>query len=143
VPSLIHRAVSGENPLVVWGDGSAIRDFIFARDVARGMMLVVEQGYPEPVNLGSGEGISIRQVAETLAKLMPGLRVEWDTSKPSGDRKRLMDVRRARALGFAPQVGIEQGMAETLAWYRQNSATADRRYNAFTEAAHVPKAAVT
>jgi GDP-L-fucose synthase len=48
IPSLIHRAVSGENPLVVWGDGSAIRDFIYARDVARGMLLVVEKGYPEP-----------------------------------------------------------------------------------------------
>lgn len=141
VPSLIHRAVSGENPLVVWGDGSAIRDFIHARDVARGMMLVVEKGYPEPVNLGSGEGITIKQVAETLAKLIPGLRVEWDISKPSGDRKRLMDMTRARAVGFMPQIDVEQGMAETLGWYRQNRSTADQRYNAFTEAAHAPKVA--
>ena len=141
VPSLIHRAVGGENPLVVWGDGSAIRDFIHARDVARGMMLVVEKGHADPVNLGSGQGITIRQIAETLVTLIPGLRVEWDTSKPSGDRKRLMDMTRAKIIGFAPSIGIEEGMAETLAWYRQNLGTADRRYNAFTEAAHTPKVA--
>lgn len=141
IPSLIHRAVTGENPLVVWGDGSAIRDFIHARDVARGMMLVVEKGYAEPVNLGSGQGITIRQIADTLVKLIPSLRIEWDTTKPSGDRKRLMDMTRANAIGFVPTVGIEEGMAETLAWYRHNLGTADRRYNAFTEAAHAPRVA--
>lgn len=141
VPSLIHRALSGENPLVVWGDGSAIRDFIHARDVARGMMMVVEQGYPEPVNLGSGEGVTIKQVAETLGKLIPGLRVEWDTTKPSGDKKRLMDMARANSIGFKPQVGIEEGIAETLEWYLAHRSVADQRYNAFTDAAHVPQAA--
>ena len=141
VPSLIHRALSGENPLVVWGDGSAIRDFIYAHDVARGMMLVVEQGYSEPVNLGSGKGVTIRQIAETLARLIPNLRIEWDTTKPSGDKKRLMDMSRAKSIGFEPQIGIEEGMAETLAWYRANQAVADQRYNAFTDAAHVPQAA--
>jgi GDP-L-fucose synthase len=140
IPSLIHRAVSGENPLVVWGDGSAIRDFIHARDVARGMLLVVEKGYSEPVNLGSGEGITIKQIAETLAALIPGLTIKWDVTKPSGDRKRLMDMTRAHAIDFAPQVTLEEGMAETLAWYRKNRDTADQRYNAFTEAAHAAKA---
>jgi GDP-L-fucose synthase len=140
VPSLIHRAVSGENPLRVWGDGSAIRDFVHARDVARGMMLVIEQGFAEPVNLGSGEGVTIRQIAETLARLIPDLKVDWDVTKPSGDRKRLMDMARARSIGFAPEIGLEEGMAETLAWYRGNHGTADQRYNAFTETAHAPRA---
>jgi GDP-L-fucose synthase len=140
VPSLIHRAVSGENPLVVWGDGSAIRDFIHARDVARGMLLAIEKGYSEPVNLGSGEGITIKQIAETLAALIPGLRIEWDVTKPSGDRKRLMDMARARSIGFAPQISLEEGLAETLAWYRRNRGAADQRYNAFTEVAQTPKA---
>jgi GDP-L-fucose synthase len=103
------------------------------------MMLVVEKGYSEPVNLGSGRGITIKQVADTLAALIPGLRIEWDTSKPSGDHKRLMDMSRAQAIGFAPKIGIEQGVADTLAWYRKNLGTADRRYNAFTETAHAPK----
>jgi GDP-L-fucose synthase len=133
IPSLIHRAVSGENPLVVWGDGSAIRDFIHARDVARGMLLVVEKGYTQPVNLGSGTGISIREIAETLADLMPGLKIEWDTTKPSGDAKRLMDTARAEAIGFSPRVGLRDGIAEALRWYREHRQTAGNRYNAFAE----------
>ena len=140
VPSLIHRAISGENPLAVWGDGSAIRDFIHARDVARGMMLVVEKGYSQPVNLGSGEGVTIKQVAETVARLVPGLKIEWDTNKPSGDRKRLMDMARARSIGFEPEVSIEKGIAETLTWYKGHRTVADQRYNAFTEPAHQPNA---
>ena len=139
IPSLIHRVMSGENPLVVWGDGSAIRDFIHARDVARGMMAVVEQGYNQPVNLGSGQGVTIRRIAEIVASLVPQLRVEWDTSKPTGDAKRLMDMSRANGIGFRPIVTIEQGIAETLAWYRENRDAANNRYNAFTEPAHVPQ----
>jgi GDP-L-fucose synthase len=104
------------------------------------MLLVVEKGYPEPVNLGSGEGITIKQIAETLAGHIPGLTIEWDVTKPSGDRKRLMDMARACAIGFAPQVSLKEGIADVLAWYRTNRDTADQRYNAFTEAAHAAKA---
>ena len=140
IPSLIHRALSGENPLVVWGDGSAVRDFIHARDVAHGMMMVVEQGYSLPVNLGSGEGVTVRRIAEILAQIVPGLKIEWDTSKPSGDAKRLMDMARAGSIGFKPKVDVEEGIAETLAWYKANRAVAEQRYNAFTDSAHAPKA---
>ena len=142
IPSLIHRALSGENPLVVWGDGSAIRDFIFARDVARGMLLVVEKGYSKPVNLGSGTRTSVAKVAEIIAALVPGLEIKWDPSKPSGDKIRLMDTQRARSLGFASETGIESGIAQTLAWYRDNMRSPERRYNAFTELAHLPSKAL-
>lgn len=137
IPSLIHRAVSGERPLTVWGDGTPVRDFIHARDVARGMAHVVEQGYNQPVNLGSGEGVSIRAIAETVADLVPGeCEIAWDISKPAGDAKRLMDTARARSLGFEPQVSLRDGIQETLSWYLDNSATADARYNAFTDKAY-------
>lgn len=134
VPSLIHRAVSGENPLTVWGDGSPIRDFIHARDVAWGMMRVVEIGYNQPVNLGSGVGVTIRDVAETVARLMPQrCQLEWDTTKPAGDAKRLMSTARAESLGIRPQVSLEEGIRETIDWYRANREDAGKRYNAFTE----------
>ena len=103
IPSLIHRALSGETPLTVWGDGSAVRDFIHARDVARGMMLMVEKGVNEPVNLGSGNGFSIKEIAETVVANLPEQTpIVWDTSKPSGDAIRLMDTRRATGYGFLP-----------------------------------------
>ena len=141
IPSLIHRVLVGENPLVVWGDGSAVRDFIHARDVAQGMMMTVEQGYSLPVNLGSGEGVTVRQIAEILAENIPDLEIEWDTSKPSGDAKRLMDMTRASSIGFKPKVDIEEGIAETLSWYKDNRAVAEQRYNAFTDLALTPKVA--
>ncbi len=135
IPSLIARAVGGERPLTVWGDGSPIRDFIHARDVARGMLLVVEQGFNQPVNLGSGSGVRIRQIAETIARLM-NVELVWDRSKPAGDGKRLMSTARAESIGFQPEVSLESGIEETLAWYQAHRGEADRRYSAFTDRAY-------
>jgi GDP-L-fucose synthase len=134
IPSLIARACSGENPLVVWGDGSAVRDFIHATDVARGMMFCLEHGITKPVNLGSGQGVSIKELVEVIAKLLPNnIDIVWDTSKPSGDKKRLMNVERIQSYGFENKVDIEAGIQQTIDWYIKNNAIANQRYNVFTE----------
>lgn len=136
IPSLIKRALDGENPLVVWGDGSPIRDFIYSKDVARGMMLAIEKGVDVPVNLGSGTGITIKELAETIARLVPGasVKIVWDKDKPKGDAKRLMDMKRAKKLlGFKPLTTLEQGIKETINWYLHNKDLLDKRYNAFYE----------
>lgn len=140
IPSLIHRAMSGENPLTVWGDGSPIRDFIHAKDVALGMMLAVEKGINEPINLGSGSGVTIKQIADIVAANVPNgpVKISWDTTKPKGDAKRLMDMARASSYGFKPSISIEQGIKETIEWYVNNRHNAANRYNAFTEKAHLP-----
>lgn len=132
IPSLIKRAVNGETPLKAWGNGSPVRDFIHARDVARGMMLLVEQKVTEPVNLGSGIGVTIRELAETVAQIA-GTEVEWDISKPNGDMKRLMDTKRAESYGFKPEISLEDGIRETFEWYRANKDRPSGRYSAFTE----------
>ena len=132
IPSLIRRAVDGENPLVVWGDGSPVRDFIHADDVARGMLLVVERGCTQPVNLGSGSGVSIRDLVDVVVRhLDVRPEVVWDTTKPSGDRRRVMDMSRARSLGFEPQVSLDAGVRDTMNWYRANTSAAGRRYDVF------------
>jgi len=142
IPSLIRRAMQGENPLTVWGDGSPIRDFIHARDVARGMLLAVEKGINQPINLGSGTGVSIKQIAEIIAANIPGkpIALQWDTTKPTGDRKRLMDMTRANGYGFQPQVSIEEGIKKTIDWYLQSQHQVNTRYNAFTESILLPTA---
>jgi GDP-L-fucose synthase len=142
IPSLINRALGGENPLTVWGDGSPIRDFIHAKDVARGMMLAVEKGINEPINLGSGSGVTIREVAETVAKSVPSgaVPIVWDTTKPAGDKKRLMDMTRAKSYGFECEVSLEEGIKETIEWYLANKDQINNRYNAFTDKHHVPAA---
>ncbi|MBI5145310.1 MAG: NAD-dependent epimerase/dehydratase family protein [Candidatus Omnitrophica bacterium] len=134
IPSLIKRALDGENPLVVWGDGSQIRDFIHARDVARGMFLILEKMPSLPVNLGSGKEVSIKDIVEIIVgnmKVKP--KIVWDISKPSGDRKRLMDVSRAESLGFRPSISIEEGIKETMDWYLQHKDITYKRYNVFID----------
>ncbi len=134
IPSLIRRAVEGENPFVIWGDGTPIRDFIYAKDVARGMLLVFEKMPGHPVNLGNGAGISIKDLVGIILKNIKNKpKVVWDTSKPSGDKKRLADISRARAIGFEPQVSLEEGIKETIAWYRENKESVGKRYNVFTQ----------
>ena len=134
IPSLIKRALGGENPLIVWGDGSQVRDFIHARDVARGMLLALENITGQPINLGSGVGVTIRRIVEIIVsnmKIKP--EVVWDTSKPSGDRKRVMDISRARAIGFQPIISIEEGIKGVMDWYQENAGIVNKRYNVFTE----------
>jgi GDP-L-fucose synthase len=134
IPSLIRRAVDGENPLAVWGDGSPIRDFIHAEDVARGMLLAVENQVTEPINLGSGVGVSIKELVEVIAHHLPKPpEIVWDTSKPSGDRRRLMDMARARSYGFEPNIPISEGVPAVMDWYRDHKLEAEKRYNVFTE----------
>lgn len=134
IPALIKRALDGENPLTVWGDGSPVRDFIHARDVARGMVHAVEKEFRPPLNLGSGKGVSIKEVVEIIAgNMQEKPELIWDTSKPSGDKLRLMDTTRAESIGFKPIVSMEEGIREVMAWYRENKDIVGKRYNVFTE----------
>jgi len=137
IPSLINRALNEDGPLTVWGDGSPIRDFIHARDVAKGMMLMVEKGINKPVNLGSGSGVTIREVAEAVAE-ETNKELVWDVSKPMGDAKRLMSTERAESYGFKTEISLRNGIKETIDWFRENQGIASDRYNSFTEKALKP-----
>lgn len=132
VPSLIKRAVDGENPLRVWGDGSQVRDFIHAKDVARGMLFAAEKLPGQPVNLGSGNGVSIRRLVEVIVDCLdPKPEVTWDTAKPIGDKIRLMDISKITELGFKNEISLEKGIQETLLWYQKNRSRLPRGYNIF------------
>jgi len=98
-------------------------------------MLALEKGLGQPINLGSGEGVSIKKLVEIVVSNMKTKpEVVWDTSKPTGDKKRLMDITRAKTLlGFEPAVSIEDGIKEVMEWYEGNKDIADKRYNVFTE----------
>jgi len=133
IPSLIRKAHEMDT-LEVWGDGSAVRDFIHARDVARGMIYAVENRITEPLNLGSGSGVSIKKIVDVIVeKCGFPVKVFWDKSKPTGDKKRIFDMTRAHNYGFKTAVSIEQGVEETIKWFLENKEATDRRYNAFTE----------
>ena len=134
VPSLIKRVAEAEDKIVVWGDGTAERDFIYCDDVARGMLLAVEkQLSPDyPINLGVGYGISIKELIETIVRVSgKKLEIIFDTSKPSGDRKRILDTTRAKGVGFLPQISLEEGLRKTYYWYLENKELAENRYDVF------------
>ena len=133
VPSLIKRALSGENPLRVWGDGSAIRDFIHSRDVARGMLIAAEKGGHEAINLGSGKGVSIRELVETItSNLADKPQIQWELNKPVGDSSRVMDVNLAKNIGFEAEICLEDGIREVMQWYEKNRSITSERYDVYT-----------
>ena len=120
VPALISRVAQGEDPLVVWGDGNQVRDFLYVKDCVRGLAEAMETYYEcDPINLGSGVPTTIREVVETILKYTPQKpKVIWDTSRPIGNRVRLMDMTKTRAkLGFKPEYSLDRGIKESVEWY--------------------------
>lgn len=118
IPSLMARIAAGEKPLLVWGDGSAVRDFAFSRDVAKGTILALFHGTRgEFVNLGSGQGYTIRELVEALRSFLD-FDYEFDPDKPGGYPRRIMDISRAREwLGYVPETSLEDGLKETWEWF--------------------------
>ncbi len=127
IPALIRKCFEamdrGEKELVVWGDGSPTREFLYAADAAEGILLAAEKyDASEPVNLGSGEEIGIKNLAEMIASNtgFDGDLV-WDTSKPNGQPRRGLDTSLAEEyFWFTAPTAFEQGLKETVEWYREN-----------------------
>lgn len=134
IPTLMMRIHRGENPVVVWGDGSAIRDFAYTRDVAMGTIQALYYGTRgDFVNLGSGVGYSIRQLVETLREFLD-FNYDFDASKPAGFPRRVMDISRAREwIHYDPQTSLRQGLEETWNWFQQNQDEYLRKQNYFKE----------
>ncbi len=133
VSALIKRVINNkENPLKVWGDGSAIRDFIYTDDVAQNMIKCVENGVTEPVNLGSGEERTIKDVAELVVKYSGlDVKIEWDTTKLTGDAKRVMDTTRMNKYGLSAPTSLEEGIRKTIEWYKGTEHNLGERYDPF------------
>jgi GDP-L-fucose synthase len=132
VPSLMHRVHSKEDPVVVWGDGSAIRDIVYSRDVAEGVVLALHHGTKgKYVNLGAGRGYSIRELVETLGRVVP-FNYHFDATKPSGFPKRVMDISLARQLiDYSPSTSLAEGLKATWDWYLTNRDEYKKKKNYF------------
>ena len=134
IPSLMMRIYRGEDPLMVWGDGSAVRDFAFCKDVAEGIILALYYGTKgDFVNLGSGKGVSIKELVETLNKFLD-FNYEFDKSKSSGFPKRMMDITRAKDwINYHPSTSLLDGLKETWTWFQENKDEYLKRKNYFTD----------
>ncbi len=126
IPALIRKCVEardgGEAEVVVWGDGSPTREFLYAADAAEGILLAAERyDGDEPVNLGSGREIRIKDLAEMISRLtgFPG-KIHWDPAKPNGQPRRGLDTSRAEALfGFRARMPFEEGLKQTVRWFEE------------------------
>jgi GDP-L-fucose synthase len=121
IPALIRKMVESPDEVVLWGDGSPTREFLYVDDAVEGLALAAERyDGAEPVNLGTGAEISIRELAELIAELT-GFEgeISWDTSQPNGQPRRSLDTSRARDLfGFEARTPLREGLERTIAWYR-------------------------
>jgi GDP-L-fucose synthase len=127
IPTLIRKCVEAkenhDEKIVLWGDGSPTRQFLYVEDVAEGIVMATERyNGGEPVNLGTGDEISIRDLAQLIAKEV-GFSgdIVWDTTKPNGQPRRCLDTSRAqRYFGFRARHGLREGIAKTIFWYLAN-----------------------
>jgi GDP-L-fucose synthase len=130
IPALIRKCVEavqeGRDEIVLWGDGSPTREFLYVEDAAEAIILATERyDKPDPVNLGSGMEISIRDLATTIAALTGfSGRIAWDSTKPNGQPRRCLDVSRAeREFGFRAATPFDAGLRKTIEWYQSSRET--------------------
>lgn len=127
IPALIRKFSDGKEghrgSVTLWGTGTPTRDFLYVEDAAEGVLLAAEHvNTPDPVNIGSGEELAIRDLAGIIAELtgFEG-KILWDASRPDGQPRRCLDIRRAQRLfGFHPTTSLREGLLRTMEWYRQN-----------------------
>lgn len=121
IPALIKRVIDGENPVIVWGSGKQTRAFLYVEDLAEGMMLVIERyTAADPINLGTNDEISIRELTEKILKISGSKsKIKLDKTKPDGSPRRNSDNSKARKnLGFVPKTKLDEGLRKTIEWYR-------------------------
>ncbi|MFN3679471.1 GDP-L-fucose synthase family protein [Thermosynechococcus sp.] len=130
IPALIRKVNTaqqkGERVIPVWGDGSPSREFLYVEDAARGIVMATQAyDHPDPINLGTGEEITIKDLVDLICDLMDFQgQIEWQTDKPNGQPRRCLDTTKAKeAFGFRAQISLKEGLERTIAWYRQHAAS--------------------
>jgi len=131
IPAMIRKCIdaklAGEEKIVLWGDGSPTREFLYVDDCARALVLAAQRyDSSDPVNVGAGFEIKMRDLAELIRKLtgFEG-KIEWDTSRPNGQPRRMLDTTKARErFGFTANASFEEGLKQTISWYEENKGKA-------------------
>ena len=128
IPALIRKCeearIRRDEKIVCWGTGSASREFLYVTDAAEGIIRAAEQmTVPDPINLGTGREITIRDLVTLIAQLCGFAgRIEWDTSKPDGQPRRCLDTTKAKKLlGWQAEVLFEEGLRQTINWWREHA----------------------
>jgi GDP-L-fucose synthase len=132
-PALIRKfdeaKTSGAREVVLWGTGAPRREFLHVDDLARAALFLMREYDDEAIiNVGTGEDVTIRELAETIAEIVGyKVQIRFDPSKPDGTARKLLDVTRLRSLGWKPEIGLKEGLESTYRWYQQHLSTATRK----------------
>ena len=122
LPAMIAKFHNAKESVTLWGDGSAMREFLYVDDLAEACYICM-QNYDETqhINVGTGEDVTIKELAETIADVVGYDRyINWDTTKPNGTPRKVMNVDRIKVLGWEPKISLREGIEKTYEWYKNN-----------------------
>ena len=124
VPALIRKAVEKQKPLIVWGDGSQIRDYTHAEDIASGILLALEKyAISDPINIATGVKTTTKDLINMICEIAGYEKPEiiFDTSKPTGQKTKLIEISKSKQkLGFEAKISLEEGLTRSIRWYEEN-----------------------
>jgi len=122
LPAMIRKFHEATDEVTLWGDGSAMREFLHVDDLAEACYTCMEKyDEPEPINVGTGEDVTIKELAETVADVVGNRKIKWDTSKPNGTPRKVLNVNKLKSLGWNPTISLKEGIQSTYNWYKENA----------------------
>ena len=118
LPAMIRKFHEAEDKVTLWGDGSAMREFLHVDDLAEALYLLMNQySDASPINVGTGEDVTIKELAETVGSVVGNKEIEWDTSKPNGTPRKVLDVSKIKSMGWKPTISLRDGIESTYQDY--------------------------
>ena len=126
LPAMIRKFHEATDEVTLWGDGSAMREFLHVDDLAEACYTcMVKYDEPEPINIGTGEDVTIKELAETVADVVGNRKIKWDTSKPNGTPRKVLNVNKLKSLGWNPTINLREGIKSTYEWYKEHADTSN------------------
>ena len=126
LPAMIRKFHEATDEVTLWGDGSAMREFLHVDDLAEACYIcMLKYDEPEPINIGTGEDVTIKELAETVADVVGNRKIKWDTSKPNGTPRKVLNVNKLKSLGWNPTINLREGIKSTYEWYKEHADTSN------------------
>ena len=126
LPAMIRKFHEATDKVTLWGDGSAMREFLHVDDLAEACYTCMEKyDEPEPINVGTGEDVTIKELAEIIADIVGNKIIWWDTSKPNGTPRKVLNVNKLKSLGWNPTINLREGIKSTYEWYKEHADTSN------------------
>ena len=126
LPAMIRKFHEATDEVTLWGDGSAMREFLHVDDLAEACYKCMQDyNEPESINIGTGEDVTIKELAETVADVVGNRKIKWDTSKPNGTPRKVLNVSKLKSLGWEPKISLRDGIKSTYEWYKEHADTSN------------------